>query len=143
MAYNKAKAEREWLQWKEAEEKTMREKGVDEDAIQRLHTYDWEAFKSERNYLRWQIPNDEFIRKQAAEEIQLPISEINQLLDSIDNPALLTILKQADKQTLEAVFLKIAGYSAIEIAEKIGISQKAVNLRFVRLRKKIKNIFFA
>lgn len=39
MAYNKAKAEREWLRWKEAEEKKLRELGVDEETIQRLHTY--------------------------------------------------------------------------------------------------------
>ena len=35
MAYNKAKAEREWLRWKEAEEKKLRELGVDEETIQR------------------------------------------------------------------------------------------------------------
>ena len=39
MAYNKAKAEREWLRWKEAEEKKLRELGVDEETIQRfIHT---------------------------------------------------------------------------------------------------------
>lgn len=41
MAYNHRKAELEWLRWKEQEEKQLRELGVDEDAIQRLHTYDW------------------------------------------------------------------------------------------------------
>lgn len=44
MAYNKAKAEKEWLRWKEAEEKKLRELGVDEETIQRLHTYDWAQF---------------------------------------------------------------------------------------------------
>ena len=39
MAYNKAKAEREWLRWKEAEEKKLRELGVDEETIQRLIAY--------------------------------------------------------------------------------------------------------
>ena len=39
MAYNKAKAERQWFRWKEAEEKELRKLGVDEDTIQRLHTY--------------------------------------------------------------------------------------------------------
>ena len=34
MAYNKAKAEKEWLRWKEAEEKKLRELGVDEETIQ-------------------------------------------------------------------------------------------------------------
>lgn len=50
MAYNKARAEKEWLKWKEAEEKKLRELGVDEDTIQRLHTYDWTQFKSERRF---------------------------------------------------------------------------------------------
>ena len=36
MAYNKAKAERQWFRWKEAEEKELRKLGVDEDTIQRL-----------------------------------------------------------------------------------------------------------
>ena len=46
MAYNKAKAEKEWLRWKEVEEKKLRELGVDEETIQRLHTYDWAQFNS-------------------------------------------------------------------------------------------------
>lgn len=29
MAYNKARAEKQWLKWKEAEEKKLRELGVD------------------------------------------------------------------------------------------------------------------
>lgn len=35
MAYNKARAEKQWLKWKEAEERKLRELGVDEDTIQR------------------------------------------------------------------------------------------------------------
>ena len=54
MAYNHRKAELEWLRWKEQEEKQLRELGVDEDAIQRLHTYDWKQFNKERQYQqRW------------------------------------------------------------------------------------------
>lgn len=37
MAYNKARAEKQWLKWKEAEEKKLRELGVDKETIQRLH----------------------------------------------------------------------------------------------------------
>lgn len=50
MSYNKARAEKEWLRWKNAEEQQLRELGVDEEIIQRLHTYDWEVFKSDRRY---------------------------------------------------------------------------------------------
>lgn len=55
MAYNKAKAEKEWVEWKNNEEKQLRELGVDEDTIQRLHSYDWKAFKAERNYRYWNL----------------------------------------------------------------------------------------
>lgn len=55
MAYNKAKAEKEWLRWKEVEEKKLRELGVDEETIQRLHTYDWAQFNKERQYLQRQV----------------------------------------------------------------------------------------
>ena len=50
MAYNKAKAEKEWLAWKEKEEAQLRKLGVDEDTIQRLHVYDWTVFKSDRRF---------------------------------------------------------------------------------------------
>ena len=50
MAYNKARAEKEWLEWKNDEETKLRKLGVDEDTIQRLHAYDWEAFKADRRY---------------------------------------------------------------------------------------------
>ena len=55
MAYNKARAEKKWLKWKEAEEKKLRELGVDEGTIQRLHTYDWAEFNRERRYLQRQV----------------------------------------------------------------------------------------
>lgn len=55
MAYNKARAEKEWLKWKNEEEAKLRELGVDEDTIQRLHAYDWSVFKSDRRFYepRW------------------------------------------------------------------------------------------
>ena len=50
MAYNKAKEERKWRLWKEAEEKKLRSLGVSEDAIEQLHIHDWAVFNSDRRY---------------------------------------------------------------------------------------------
>lgn len=44
MAYNKAKEERKWRLWKEAEEKKLRSLGVSEDAIEQLHAPDLKCF---------------------------------------------------------------------------------------------------
>ncbi len=143
MAYNKARAEKEWLKWKEAEEKKLRELGVDEDTIQRLHTYDWAQFKSERRFLeRWEewSPYVEWI---AAKDVELPVTDTESLLDSVEDMELLRVLLKEDQLTLKIVLLKISGYLASEIVEKTGLSPKAVNLRVVRLRKKLKNFFKA
>lgn len=143
MAYNKARAEKEWLKWKETEEKKLRELGVDEDTIQRLHTYDWAQFKSERRFLeRWEewSPDVEWI---GAKDVELPVTDTESLLDSVEDMELLRVLLKEDQLTLKIVLLKISGYLASEIVEKTGLSPKAVNLRVVRLRKKLKNFFKA
>ena len=50
MAYNKAKEEYRWNQWKAEEEKILREQGVDEETIQKLREYDWDDFNAERRF---------------------------------------------------------------------------------------------
>ena len=141
MAYNKAKAEQEWLRWKEAEEKKLRELGVAEDTIQRLHTYDWAQFKSERRFLeRWEewSPYVEWI---AAKDVELPSETTDNLLDSIEDSQLFHALQSADKHTLQIILLKLEGYSSREIARLLGVDEYGVNMRIYRLRKKLKKYF--
>ena len=40
MAYNNGRENRKWLRWKEAEEKILRECGVDEAVIEQIRTDD-------------------------------------------------------------------------------------------------------
>ena len=92
MAYNKAKAEREWLNWKEAEEKRLRELGVDEDTIQRLYAYDWAQFNRERQYLQRRVEWSPMLESITAQDLELPIEDAESLLDNIENTALLLSL---------------------------------------------------
>lgn len=141
MAYNKAKAEQEWLRWKEAEEEQLRELGMDEEKIRLLHTYDWEEFNRDRQY--WQRWVDWGSRSESSFDLDaaLPIKDIASLLDNIENEALLQVLSGESKVTIQILLLRIRGYNGYEIAEKLGLTQKAVNLRLVRLRKKLKKFF--
>ena len=132
MAYNKSKAEKEWLRWKEVEEKKLRELGVDEETIQRLHTYDWAQFNKERQYLQRQV---DWV---SAQGLELPVEDIESLLDSIEDMELFSLLHTVDKLTLEILFMKMDGYSSKEIASAFGMDEYAVNMRIYRLRKKIK-----
>ena len=139
MAYNKAKAEREWLRWKEAEEKKLRELGVDEETIQRLHTYDWAQFNKERQYLQRQVEWSPYIDLVSAQDLELPVEDTEALLDSIEDAALFSLLHNVDKLTLEIIFMKMDGYSSKEISEKTGLSVNAIDLRIFKLKKKLKN----
>ena len=132
MAYNKAKAEREWIRWKEAEEKKLRELGVDEETIQRLHTYDWAQFNKERQYLQRQV---DWV---SAQDLELPVEDIESLLDSIEDMELFSLLHTVDKLTLEILFMKMDGYSSKEIASAFGMDEYADKMRIYRLRKKFK-----
>ncbi len=143
MAYNKASEEKKWLLWKEAEERKLRELGVSEDTIQRLHTYDWAEFNRERQYRQRRAEWPEHFEPASAQDIELPVVNTEALMDSIENMELLRILTQEDKLTIQIAFLKMSGYNGHEIADITGLSQKAVNLRMMRLRKKLKKIFKA
>lgn len=138
MAYNKAKAEREQLKWKEAEEKKLRELGVDEETIQRLHTYDWAQFNKERQYLQRQVEWSPYVDFVSAQDLELPVEDTESLLDSIENKELFSLLHSVDKLTLEIVFMKIDGYGSKEISEKTGLSVNAIDLRIFKLKKKLK-----
>lgn len=136
MAYNHREAELEWLRWKEQEEKQLRELRVDEDTIQRLHTYDWQQFNKERQYQqRWQDEPDQ-IEKQNEQCVSMYTTET--LLDEIENMQLWEVLKQTDKLTLEMLVMRMQGFTSREISLVTGVSELAINNRIARLRKKLK-----
>ena len=88
MAYNHRKEEKKWIFWKTQEEKQLRELGVDEDVIQRLHTYDWQQFKAERNFYEWQSFTDEDV-EEIPETAARELKNIDDLLNSIENQKVL------------------------------------------------------
>ena len=140
MSYNHRSAEKAWLKWKEAEEKELRRLGMAEDAIQQLHTYDWNVFKAERNFRRWQSPEEEVASIAPSPEENLNINA-EALIANTENEQLLELLKKTDRLTLGVIVLWLQGYSSQQIAEKTGIDSVAVRKRVSRLKKKIKKIF--
>lgn len=137
MSYNKARAEKKWLKWKNAEEEQLRELGVAEEIIQRLHTYDWDVFKSDRRYYEKLSDTDMY---PVTEEKTRRIHTVQELLDEIENEYLLTALQSEDEMTLQIVLYKLDGYTNDEISKKCGISANAVKLRMWKFKKKLKNI---
>lgn len=138
MAYNKAKEERKWLLWKEAEEKQLRSLGVSEDVIQRLRIHDWAVFNSDRRYYQRMQETGTYLEEIAEAELPTEIKTVADFLDNIENQELYEVLITVDKPTLQIALMKIQGYSTREIAAHLGLTVKAVYRRLDRLKEKIK-----
>lgn len=138
MAYNKAKEERKWLLWKEAEEKQLRSLGVSEDVIQRLRIHDWAVFNSDRRYYQRMQETGTYLEELAEAELPTEIKTVADFLDNIENQELYEVLITVDKPTLQIALMKIQGYSTREIAAHLGLTVKAVYRRLDRLKEKIK-----
>ena len=140
MAYNKAREEKKWRLWKEAEEKKLRELGVDEDTIEQLRIHDWAIFNSDRRYYQRMQDAGTYL-EEIAESEELPeIKTVEDFLDSIENQKLYQILIKVDKLTIRAVILQLQGYSIAEIAMTLGMKEYTVYKRLSRLKEKIKNL---
>ena len=138
MAYNKAKEEKKWRIWKEAEEKKMRQLGVSEDVIQQLRINDWAVFNSERRYYEKLQDTGTYLDTIAESTSQTEIKSVEDFLNSVEDERLYQELLAVDKLTLQAVVLKIQGYSTREIASLLDLTEKSIYRRMDRLKEKLK-----
>lgn len=140
MAYNKAKEERKWRLWKEAEEKQLRSLGVSEKDIEKLRVHDWAIFNSDRRYYQRMQETGTYLEEVAADMTQPEIKTVEDFLDNIENQQLYQVLIKVDRLTLQAILLQIQGYSIAEIAAILGMKEDTVYKRLGRLKQKIKKL---
>ena len=140
MAYNHGREDRKWRIWKEAEEKVLRECGVDEAVIEQIRTDDRADFNSNRRFYRWASDFGEYLESMADREKQAEVRSVSDLLDEIENETLYFALVTVDRRTLQIVLLKMQGYSTKEIAPLVGLTTGAIYARLDHLRKKLRRI---
>ena len=68
MAYNNGREDRKWRIWKEAEEKVLREHGVDETTIEQIRIDDRADFNSNRRFYHWTSDFGEYLEGMADKE---------------------------------------------------------------------------
>ena len=140
MAYNKAREEKKWRLWKEAEEKQLRSLGVSEKDIEKLRVHDWAIFNSDRRYYQRMQETGTYLEEVAADMTQPEIKTVEDFLDNIENQQLYQVLIKVDRLTLQAILLQIQGYSIAEIAAILGMKEDTVYMRLGRLKQKIKKL---
>ena len=140
MAYNNGRENRKWLRWKEAEEKILRECGVDEAVIDQIRTDDRAEFNSDRRYYsrKWEVGT--YLEDMAGDRQEKEIGTVDDLLDEIESESLYQVLVTVDGRTLKIVLLKMQGYSTKEIAPLVHLSAGAIYARLDHLRKKLRKI---
>jgi hypothetical protein len=141
MAYNKAREEKKWRLWKEAEEKQLRSLGVSENDIEKLRIHDWAIFNSDRRFYQRMQETGTYLEEVATDMTQPEIKTVEDFLDNIENQQLYQVLIKVDRLTLRIAFMKVQGYSTREIASYLCITEKAVYRRLDRLKEKIQKIF--
>ena len=140
MAYNKAREEKKWRLWKEAEEKQLRSLGVSENDIEKLRIHDWAIFNSDRRYYQRMQETGTYLEEVVADMTQPEIKTVEDFLDNIENQQLYQVLIKVDRLTLQAILLQIQGYSIAEIAAILGMKEDTVYKRLGRLKQKIKKL---
>lgn len=140
MSFNYGKEERKWRLWKEAEEKQMRELGVDENTIEKLRVHDWAVFNSNRRYYRRLQDAGTYLEEVVEDNLQTEVKTVDEFLDSIESERLYKILITVDRLTLQAVLLQAQGFSIREISAMLELKEDTVYKRLNRFREKIKKI---
>ena len=140
MAYNHGREERKWRIWKEAEEKVLREYGVDEDTIEQIRIDDRADFNSNRRFYRWTNDIGEYLEGMADREQSAEVKTVADLLDEIEDENLYRALLTVYKRTLQIVLLKMKGYFTKEIAPIVHLTTGAIYARLDHLRKKLRRI---
>ena len=131
MAYNNGREDRKWRIWKEAEEKVLREHGVDEATIEQIRIDDRADFNSNRRF---------YLEGMADREQSAEVKTVEDLLDEIEDENLYQALLTVDRRTLQIVLLKMKGYSTKEIAPLVHLTTGAIYARLDHLRKKLRKI---
>ena len=126
MAYNNGREDRKWRIWKEAEEKILREHGVDETTIEQIRIDDRADFNSNRRFYHWSSNFGEYLEGMADREKQAEVMTVADLLDEIENETLYRALLTVDRRTLQIVLLKMQGYSTKEIVPLVGLTTGAI-----------------
>lgn len=140
MGYDYKKEYIRWKEWKDREEKILRQHHFNEQKIEELHEFDLEQFNAERRFRRNQnVTKDIFFYMQPVHDKKESYS-IEDLLDQIENETLFEYLKYTDSIVLDIIILKQHGYNVREISQILGLSMSSIYRKIKKNKRTFKNV---
>ena len=146
MAYNHGREDKKWHIWKEAEEKVLREHGVDEAVIEQIRMEDRADFNSNRRFYRWTSDFGEYLEGMADAEQQAEPNTIADLLDEIEDEKLYQALLDTStyKKALECN-ISMTGTNVDFILEGVNkylmsLAKEQIRLAFEQSEKEVQDL---
>lgn len=138
MGYDYKKEYIRWKEWKDREEKILRQHHFNEQKIEELHEFDLEQFNAERRFRRNQnVTKDIFFYMQPVHDKKESYS-IEDLLDQIENETLFEYLKYTDSIVLDIIILNQHGYNVREISQILGLSMSSIYRKIKKVKELLK-----
>jgi DNA-directed RNA polymerase specialized sigma24 family protein len=152
-AEEKKKFDQEWEKLKVEYEQA----GMSDEAIQKMHDYDWKEFLARRVYYnRTHYKPDPYSSEEQTDDLSVLAQKHKQLqvsfdesnfkgryswIDSVENPLLSAALKTLSEEELELLtYLVLEEHTQVELAKKWGCSQGNISVKMTKLKKFFKNI---
>lgn len=134
MGYDYKKEYMRWKEWKDKEEKLLRQHHFNEQKIEELHEFDLKQFNAERRFRRNQnVTKDIFFDMQPVHD-RKDLYSIEEVLDQLENETLFEYLKHADPIVSNIILLKQQGYNVREISQILGISMSSIYRKIKKVR---------
>ena len=130
MAYNKAREEKKWRLWKEAEEKQLRSLGVSESDIETLRVHDWAIFNSDRRYYQRMQETGTYLEEVATDMTQPEIKTVEDFLDNIENQQLYQVLSTISPEA--SLASSSSTICACIFSSILTLNQNTTRLRMMR-----------
>lgn len=138
MGYDYKKEYMCWKEWKDKEEKLLRQHHFNEQKIEELHEFDLKQFNAERRFRRNQnVTKYIFFDMQPVHD-RKDLYSIEEVLDQLENETLFEYLKHADPIVSNIILLKQQGYNVREISQILGISMSSIYRKIKKVKKLLK-----
>ena len=114
--------------------------GVDENIIAELHDFDRIAYNSDDRFYKRLYNVGDFYEEIIEDRSQREVTNIEQLLDEVENPEMYKILKKTSEKTLQILMMRVRGYSLKDITEILHLSKTSVYKRIKNVREKLNKV---
>lgn len=136
--------EKKFKEEKEKENEILRAFGIDEETIEKIYEYDKKMFNKNRSFCTKEVYLEDTFYKMSRPNVSLLVCDVHpfETTDDIEYGLQLIFpyhaVSQIDQLTLQALLLRINGYTLKEIGAQMHLKEYQVDYIFRKLKNYLK-----